>query len=217
MENYWRLGKWAGIPVSLHWTVLLVFPWLFLMLDSVVAAAIGSVAFFGLLVAHEFGHAAIARWRGIYVEDITLYGMHGQTSVGLKRTPLDDVLIAWGGIAAQIVVLILALVASLLLAGTSSLLILTLAGPILLVLTKWNAFLMVVALLPIGPMDGGRAWKAIPMIREALSRKSSPKPSTRPSDPESKVVHLTPAKRRELEKKAQQAAADVIRDLGKKK
>lgn len=205
MEHYWKLGKWGGLPVAMHWTVLLAFPWLFLWFRSFIAAAIGTCAFLALLLVHEFGHVLVARWRGVYVQDITLYGMHGQTALGLKRTQLDEVLIAWGGVAAQLLVLLLAVLAQSLLAGVSSSLAWVVLAPVLNVLTSWNIFLIIVALLPIGPMDGHLAWKAFPLIRQSLRKRRKPAPK------------LSLVQRKELEERSGKAAAEIIEKLRSKK
>lgn len=207
MENYWHLGRWFRIPVSMHWTVLLVFPWLWLMMQSVVGALVGSVAYALLLVTHEFGHAAMARRRGLSVEDITLSGLHGQTSHSYPRSELDDILIAWSGVGAQLLVLLLALIARYFLQDTASPVVGLIAGPALMVFTLWNLFLMMVALLPIGPMDGHRAWRVIPYLRKQMQRRRRSR----------KVVKLDPERRRALERKSEQIASDVIQKLGKKK
>jgi Zn-dependent protease len=45
------------------------------------------------------------------------------------------------------------------------------AGPPLFVFTKLNILLMVVALLPLGPFDGHRAWAVIPWLRRSIRRR----------------------------------------------
>ena len=206
MRDHWQLGRWAGIPVAMHWTVLLAFPWLYLMLGAWLPALIGSAAYFLLLLAHEFGHAAMARWRRVTVEAITLNGLHGETVHGYARSAGDDILIAWSGVAAQAVLLLLALIAGPYLETASSPVVGVIADPVLLVFTRWNLFLMVVALLPIGPMDGHRAWAIIPWVRQRLRRRRS----------SGKVVKLDPARRRALQQQSEKAAADIIQRLGKK-
>ena len=191
----------------MHWTVLLVFPWLWLMMQSIAAALIGSLAYLLLLLAHELGHAAMAHWRGATVESITLSGLHGQTSHAYPRNELDDILIAWSGVGAQLLVLLLALTSRYFLQDLDSPLISFIAGPVLMVFTLWNLFLMIVALLPIGPMDGYRAWRVIPYLRNSLHRRRRSR----------KVVRLDPERRRALQKKSEQMASDVIQKLGKKK
>jgi Zn-dependent protease len=214
MQNFWSLGRWGGIPVSMHWTVLLAFPWLFLMMNSFVAALIGSLAFFFLLVAHEGGHVLVARWRRVYVEDIQLFGYHGQTSLGYKRTELDEVLIAWGGVAVQLVILAAAFAAAAPLAHSGSAALDTLTGPVLAVFTTWNMFLMMVALLPLGPMDGHAAWKAFPMMRRALRRGGRGRTAAQQPG---NSARLRLVRSRDPEEDARRAAAEIIDSLGKKK
>jgi Zn-dependent protease len=206
MGDHWQLGRWGGVPVALHWTVLLAFPWLYLMLNDVLAALIGSAAYVLLLLAHEGGHALMARWRRVPVEAITLNGLHGDTAHGYPRSSGDDILIAWGGVLAQLLVLLLSLLAAPYLESAGNRLLWMVSAPVLLVCTRWNLFLMIVALLPIGPMDGRRAWAVIPWLRQRLRRRRS----------SGKVVRLDPARRRTLQRQSEQAAADIIQRLDKK-
>src|ERR1700757_3151548 len=97
----------------MHWTVLLAFAWLWVWSRSLVFAAIGLAAFIPLKLLHEFGHAAMARRRGLAVYDITINFLHGETSHAQPRNERDDILIAWSGVAAQAVLLLLAWVAEL--------------------------------------------------------------------------------------------------------
>ncbi|HZR37779.1 MAG TPA: hypothetical protein VFA75_20575 [Nevskia sp.] len=103
LENYWHLGRWFRVPVAMHWTVLLAFPWLWLWTHSVLMALIGLGGYVLLLAAHELGHTMMARQRGLTVDGITLNGLHGDTSHGYPRNELDDILIAWSGVGAQAV------------------------------------------------------------------------------------------------------------------
>lgn len=209
MQNHWELGRWGRLPVTMDWTVLLAFPWLYLMMNDFLAAAIGSVAFFGLLVAHEYGHVLAARWRGVSVHGINFNGLHGETARGYARSQKDEVIIAWAGVGAQAVVLLLSWAAMELLAGVRSGALWLVLGPVLVVWTKWNVFLMIIALLPIGPMDGHAAWKLIPLLRQSFRRRPAPSPG--------KVVKLSSARKRAMEKDAADQAAKIIERLGKDK
>src|SRR5438128_1244982 len=111
MEQFWHLGRWRGVPVSLHWTVLLAFPWLYLTFRDFVAAFIGTGAFVVLIVAHESGHVLLARLRKVSVESITLFGLHGETTLGYASTR-DEILVAWGGVIAQAIILVATLAAT---------------------------------------------------------------------------------------------------------
>lgn len=210
-QNYWQLGRWAGVPVSMHWTVLIAFAWLYLIFWDMLATAIAAVAFFALLVAHEFGHVAVLRLRKIAVESIELNGLHGRTAHGWAGEA-DDILVAWGGVAAQLVVLLLALAAMFLVPLPSLPGLALIVGPLLFVFIKLNIFLMVVALLPLGPFDGHRAWAVIPWLRKKL-RKRREVTSNVKHFPEKS---LTPEKRRQLEAQSSQAASELMAKLSKK-
>jgi stage IV sporulation protein FB len=209
--NHWQLGRWAGIPVSMHWTVLIGFAWLYLFFWDLLATAIASVAYFALLVAHEFGHVAALRLKKIAAESIELTGLHGRTAHGWAA-PADDIFVAWGGVAAQGVVLVLALLATFLLPLQSLPGLALVTGPILFVFTKLNVFLMVLALLPLGPFDGHRAWALIPWLRKKL-RQRRRAASNVTHLPEQK---LSPERRRELEAQSTEAASALIDKLSKK-
>ncbi len=210
-QNYWQLGTWRRIPVSMHWTVLIAIAWLYLFFWDLFATAIASAAFFALLVAHEFGHVVVLRKRKIPVESIELFGIHGRTSHGWASAT-DEILIAWGGVGAQVVVLLVALAVGYALELLVSPIVWVVAGPILFVFTKLNIFLMVVALLPIGPFDGHSAWAVIPWLRKSIRRRRRAAKETE-LFPER---DLPPERRRELEESSTKAAAELIEKLGKK-
>src|SRR6185295_17493456 len=165
MRSTWRLGKWLGIPIVLHWTVLLGLPWLYYQTRDVAATAISFVAFFFLLLAHELGHAAVARWRGIPVRRIQRFFIHGSCTHDAPYYEADDVLIAWGGVAAQFVVLVVAAAASVLMANASPVAP-GVTGPLFRVLIQTNIFMMIFNLIPVAPLDGAKAWRALFMLRE---------------------------------------------------
>ena len=210
-QSHWQLGTWGRIPVSMHWTVLIVFAWLYLFFWDLVATAIASVAFFALLVAHELGHVAVLRKRKIPVESIELNGIHGKTSYGWASAS-DEILVAWGGVGAQLAVLLLALAAGYALDSRTNPVVLFIAAPILFVFTKLNIFLMVIALLPIGPFDGHGAWAAIPWLRRAIRRRRQIAKDIK-LFPEK---GLSPEKRRELEEKSTKVATELMEKLAKK-
>jgi stage IV sporulation protein FB len=165
MRWTWRLGKVGGIPIFLHWTVFIALAWFYYRTRSVGDTAISFVGLFGLLLAHELGHAAVARWRRVEVGWIQLYFLHGVCAHEHPDTEEDDVFIAWGGVAAQLAVLIAAFGVDLVLAAVSP------AGhaaavPLLRVLIDVNLFIMIVNLIPVPPLDGAKAWRALPLLRD---------------------------------------------------
>jgi hypothetical protein len=54
----------------------------------------------------------VARWRNVPVPHIQLFLIHGFCTHDEPHDEEDDVLIAWGGVAAQLVVLLVAVAAS---------------------------------------------------------------------------------------------------------
>jgi stage IV sporulation protein FB len=198
-KNHWELGRWRGVDVRLHWTVLLSCAWLYLLLNDLLATAIGGVALLLLFIAHELGHVFVARRRRLAVYSIELNGLHGRTEHADGRAA-DELAIAWGGVAAQCVPLILAF--ALFWAASGVPWAWVVVGPVFFVWVKLNVFLMLLALLPIGPFDGRAAWQVIPRLRQALRRRGKAK--------------LSAEQVRELEKRSRDEAAELIERLNRK-
>ncbi|HEX7237637.1 MAG TPA: hypothetical protein VF405_11790 [Gammaproteobacteria bacterium] len=211
MRSSWRLGRWRGVPISLHWTVLIGIPWFLYQTRSLAGTAIAFVGFLVLMLVHELGHAAVARWRRVDVDRIQLFFLHGTCT--LNEAPydeLDDVLIAWGGVAAQFVVLVIALVADVLLAMFAPV-ARYFAWPLLRVLIATNLFMIVFNLIPLAPFDGAKAWRILPMLAEwwretrfatSLRRRSAARERERT---------------KKLEASSERIAADIIDKLKKGK
>lgn len=168
-----RLGRVAGIPVGLHWSVLGI---VFLVCDALATAILPSsvkgasvaaywavgvltgVGFFAGLLLHEVAHALVARRHGMHVNGITLWMLGGVTQMdGQPPNAQADFRVAVAGPATSVVVAGLAA----LFAGTTELL----AAPRLLTAGLWwlaitNGFLAVFNLLPGAPLDGGRVLRA---------------------------------------------------------
>lgn len=210
-KSHWELGTWGRIPVSMHWTVLLSFAWLYFFFWSLPATAIGAVALFALFVAHEFGHVAVLRRRKVAVESIELNGIHGRTSHAWA-SPRDETMAAWGGVGAQLLVLVAAWVASRAIDFSDKPIAAFIVAPMLFVLININIVLMIIALLPIGPFDGHAAWAVIPQARSAMRkrRKAARDAKLFPEE------HLSPDKRAELEEASSKAAAELMGKLARK-
>lgn len=217
-RNYWQLGKWRRIPVAMHWTVLVAFAWMYLIFWDVMDAIVASAAYFTLLMAHAFGHVAVLRRQKVGVFAIRLYGVHGEVEHGFTSRA-QSIAVAWGGVAAQCALLVPALALSWLMPEGISPLFEEALAPILLVFTKVNLFLIVVALLPIGPFDGHDAWELIPYVR-GRSRRRRMEQETRARRLREQSVFpeesLAAEHLEELEARSAQAAADVIREIARK-
>jgi Zn-dependent protease len=210
MRSTWRLGKWRGIPIFLHWTVLLGLLWFYYQTRSLSATLISFAAFTMLLLAHELGHAIVALWRNVRVFKIQLYVIHGICAHDEPYHEEDDVLIAWGGVAAQFVLLVLALLADFLLPIFSPFAHAAM-WPLLRVFIDTNLLIIVLNLIPIEPLDGAKAWRALPLLRERANATSWG----------ARLRRLVSARQRaretELDAKSKRVTAEIIDKLKKGK
>jgi Zn-dependent protease/CBS domain-containing protein len=174
MRQSVRLGRVAGIPVGVHWSVLVV---LVLLIQALAAALLpagapghrtpaywlAAVAIAGLfllaLLMHELAHALTARHYGIRPRAITLWALGGVSELGDEPPhPRAALLIAVAGPAASAV-------AAGFFAGAG--LVTGLVGGLgllrvgLLWLALVNAVTAVFNLLPGAPLDGGRVVAAV--------------------------------------------------------
>ncbi len=173
MDASVRLGRVAGIEVGLHWSLAIVFvlivwtlagqvfpqmvpdqPQTAYWLVSIVAALL----FYVSLLAHELGHALVARRLGVSVEGITLWIFGGVARLGGDAaTAGAEAKIA---IAGPIVSLVLAIAF-----GVATLGLDAAGGPPLIEagcfwLALSNAMLLLFNLVPAFPLDGGRILRA---------------------------------------------------------
>ncbi|MFC5748281.1 site-2 protease family protein [Actinomadura rugatobispora] len=174
MKQSLRLGRIAGIPFGLHWSVLAILALVALTLaDSVLptarpglptAAYVGTavpvaVLFFTCLGLHELAHSLVARRSGVRVKAITLWMLGGVSELEDEAsTPRTALAIALAGPAASL--------ALGLLAGAGALAARTLEAPALISFgLAWLAFMNVVLaafnMLPGAPLDGGRVLAAV--------------------------------------------------------
>jgi Zn-dependent protease len=210
-ENYWQLGSWGRIPVAMHWTVLLAFAWMYLVFWSVPGTLVGAVALFLVMVVHELGHVAVLKRRKVSIDSITFFGIHGTTSHGYAG-PGVEIAVAWAGVSAQAVLLAITIALGEVLVIPNPLL-LWVWGVFYLVWTKLNVFVMVIALLPLGPFDGRTAWSVFGYMKGAMRRRKRRKQELLLNPERS----LSPERRRELEESSSQAAADLLGKLSGRK
>jgi Zn-dependent protease len=177
MNDTIRLGRIAGIPIGVNWTVIGIaalmawslagrlLPGEVPGLDPAAYWAAGAgvaVLFLASLLAHELAHAVVARRNGIGVDGITLWLLGGVARLrGEARTPGAEARIA---IVGPLTSLAVGAVAFAVAAGLGRL---DLAGPpaLAVVAAQWlavvNVVLGVFNLIPGAPLDGGRIAKAI--------------------------------------------------------
>ncbi|MFI6329200.1 site-2 protease family protein [Micromonospora chersina] len=178
MRASFRLGRIAGVPVGVNWSVLVIFLLIAWALSASqfpraypghstvaywAAGLAAAVVFFLGLLAHEVAHAVVAKRNGIEVAGITLWLFGGVSELkGEARDPGAELRIAGvGPLVSLIIGLFFAAIAVLLaVTGTHGLLLGSLSW-----LAGINVLLAIFNVLPAAPLDGGRllraaVWKA---------------------------------------------------------
>lgn len=201
---YLPLGRWFGVPMLVHLSILFSLPYYVWRHHSLRSGLIVFAAYLVLLLVHELGHAAVCRWRRVKVHGIDLLLFHGRCVHATPWHERDAVLIAWGGVAAQMVVVVVCwgLIWLLRLAPLRTQMW---AIPLTDYFIGINLFTAFFNLLPIEPLDGVRAWRAVPLIWSWLQDKWR-KPPAVSSGPQFRT-------REELEAEAEKIAANVVVDM----
>lgn len=155
------LGSFSGIPVRIHWSVVvlgLVFGAQLADRYGALGAGITLVAFLASILAHELGHALVARRYGVHTDSIQLWALGGVAQLDRESpTPRADGLIAVAGPATSLAIGAVAIGTAVGLnaldAPSSPIELLAWLGAI-------NVLLAVFNLLPGAPLDGGRVLRA---------------------------------------------------------
>ncbi len=164
------LGRLFGSEVKVHVTFFLLLAWIGLSAyqDQGLPGAINNtlfvVALFACVLAHEFGHALMARRYGIATPDITLLPIGGLARLERMPTnPWHEIAVAFAGPAVNVAIWAILLVIG---AGHWTLESLTDPGQdyslwtFLGRLAAVNLILALFNLIPAFPMDGGRVLRA---------------------------------------------------------
>jgi Zn-dependent protease/CBS domain-containing protein len=166
-----RIGRLFGVDIAIHpsWFLVLAF-FAFSLATGFfprvypgwgaaatwAAATVATLLLFASVLAHEFGHALVARSQGIPVRNITLFILGGVAQ--LSREPDSPGREAWMAIAGP---LVSAAIGGVTLGGAY-----LLSGPeqvvaVLAYLGVANLALLAFNLLPGFPLDGGRVLRAL--------------------------------------------------------
>lgn len=168
-----RLGRIAGIEIAVNWSLIVVFGLITWSLAATIlpqaipgytstaywtASLVAGVLFYVSLLAHELGHALVARRLGVRVENITLWLFGGVTRLtGEAATPSAELRIAVVGPAISLAVGGLFILLAFLLGATG-------VDPLVAGIFAWlagiNVLLALFNLIPAFPLDGGRVLRA---------------------------------------------------------
>ncbi|MGD0197049.1 MAG: site-2 protease family protein [Solirubrobacteraceae bacterium] len=178
-----QLARVFGIRIGVEWSWFVVlFVVIYLLRgyfgqvlpngsQAFAVAVISTLAFFASLVAHELGHALVARRLGLKIDGIDLWLFGGFTRTrGEITTPGAELQLAAAGPAVTALVTLVCVGAGLAFGSLKHLVDVALfesgvrvSAP--LALFSWlaliNLFLLVFNLLPAFPLDGGRITQAI--------------------------------------------------------
>lgn len=165
-----------GVPVRFHFTFLLI---AFLLISNGLAREGNGLAtgiyiagLFTSVLAHELGHALVARRFGIATTEIVMFPIGGAAKLARSPEPREEIWITAAGPFVNFLIAgaILGLVVSQ--GNLTSVPNLTLPTPenLLLRLAASNLGLGIFNLLPAFPMDGGRLLRAILALRLSRAR-----------------------------------------------
>src|SRR6266849_3449096 len=183
------IGRIFGVELRIHWTFFLLplFVWYTDYASHRTASDGRGLALVGIIfacvLAHEFGHALMARRLGIRAKSIILLPIGGVTQLDDSQPALETTLAPW---KRDIRIAMAGPLANLLLACVSGLIILAVvpqadlwtwpfmrSGNLPRSLVWANLYLAGFNLLPAYPMDGGR------VLRALFSRRMDPVHATR--------------------------------------
>lgn len=169
-----KIGKIAGIEISVHWSWLFIFgliTWSFAGGDGLlhhyypdwsagqrwVVGGIIALIFFASILLHELSHSLVAKAKGIPVTGITLFVFGGVSNLGREAQSAAE----------EFQVAIVGPLTSLLIGGVFAVLWAALRNPapeasgIAGYLAFINAVIALFNMLPGFPLDGGRVFRAI--------------------------------------------------------
>jgi Zn-dependent protease/CBS domain-containing protein len=168
-----RIGRIAGIPVGVSpWWLAIVtlitwslgasyFPEAIHGINPWASYALGlasALLLFASILAHEFGHALVARRAGIEIEEIDLWLLGGVSRMrGEAHEPQDELRYALAGPAVTAVIAVCFGMVYLLLPSSTPAVIRALVEYQVLV----NALILVFNMLPAFPLDGGRVLRSL--------------------------------------------------------
>lgn len=165
--GFLTVGSWRGVPLRLHWSTA-IGAFLF---SGFRVEVVTWLAFVGLVLLHELGHAVVIVLAGAQVGRIDVSGIGGRCYWQGSVSPIRRACIAWGGVWAQLLALAGAGIA---VAGAGR----PADGPLrdlFYVLTFANGWLVILNLVPVAPLDGAQAWRLFPLLwRRRRERQQGP-------------------------------------------
>lgn len=148
-RGYWRAGTIGGAELRVHWSV----PIGAVLFGRLALAPAAWIAFAIVLVVHALGHVAMTRACSARVVALYVTGLGVDCAWRGVATRGRESAIAWGGIAGQAVLFVIALAASAVFDAPPF------VAQLLAACVAPNAALALANLLPIAGFDGVEAWR----------------------------------------------------------
>lgn len=149
-----NIARISGIPIRAHWSMGLVAILFGVNLANALGLVSGAVAvlgFFVSILAHELGHAFVARRYGVQTQSIDLWALGGVARLDRESpTPRADGFIAAAGPLTSLIIGLVTFGSAFLVEST----VLAWIGFVNLALAVFN-------MLPGAPLDGGRVLRAV--------------------------------------------------------
>ena len=166
-RGYFLLGRVTvlGARLHVHWSAVALAGVMFGAWHRQPAYAIEAIAcYFGLILLHEVGHAAMALRLGYRAPDIYLSMIHGLCSYDAPETFREEALVAWGGVLAQLAVALPLLA----LAQVPTIASLSFVGILIAAFGYFSLAMVAMNLVPVRGLDGANAWRLLPILAADL-------------------------------------------------
>ena len=159
-----------GVPIRLHFTFILLLVFLIFIgiggKQSGATTALYILALFASVLAHELGHALVARLYGVRTREIVMFPIGGVSRLDRQPNARQEPLIALAGPAVNLLIAIALFATQHNFQALETLRVPTDANLIQRIAVG-NLLLAVFNLLPAYPMDGGRILRALIALRKS--------------------------------------------------
>ena len=168
-----------GARLHIHWPVGVAASLIFASSwRQPLHAVLAVLSYFGIILLHEVGHAAMAMRLGYQPLNIYLSLCHGRCECEFPRTLREQAIVAWGGVLAQFAIA----VPLIFLNTTTQLGSVPYFGTLIGLLGYFSLLVALMNLAPARGLDGALAWQLVPiLIREARARFNKAKQTKRSS------------------------------------
>jgi stage IV sporulation protein FB len=205
-NGFLSLGHWRAAPIRLHWSM----PLGAVLFSGFSFRPVFWLGFVLLVLLHELGHAVVVAHAGARVTAIHLTALGGECHWSGTVSPLQRACIAWGGVWAQA----LGVVAALLVVAVQGMPMERAGLDLFQVFTFTSAYTAAFNLLPIRPLDGAEAWPLFGILwRRHRARVAARLAATRTMQVRARLAQLEAAEQGEVPLAARETVAQFLSDV----